>query len=152
MKSSLSRTDSFGAYDEAIHTGCRADCRRLRRALKLAKTNHPSFCRATRSRLRTVGARWYTRVRTLYYGGGGGQRTDKNRAVFKDSVPSRPNRRWQQSLRTSRPGGKDSTKYWGFGFNKMPVNGRVWYRTASVRSDRAHRHGNHNMKDFSDPG
>jgi dienelactone hydrolase len=49
--------------------------------------------------------------------------------------------------------GKDRTKYWGFGFNKMPVNGRVWYPDGAGPFPLVLIvHGNHNMKDFSDPG
>ena len=64
-------------------------------------------------------------VKRLYYGSG----TDKRRREYRDSVTLKtkpvdgskladaPN----PELRTSRQ------KYWGFGFDKMPVNGREWY-------------------------
>jgi hypothetical protein len=61
------------------------------------------------------------RVRQLYYGSG----TDIRRRVFKDSV----------SIKTATVNGskmvstddKSRKKYWGFGFDKMPLNARVWY-------------------------
>jgi len=89
-------------------------------------------------------------VLTLYYGSG----TDKNRAEYRDSV-------------TVTTGTVDASKlvdlsnyeederngYWGFSPDSFPLNARVWYPegdgpfplTLIV-------HGNHDMKDFSDPG
>jgi hypothetical protein len=51
---------------------------------------------------------------------------------------------WKEKLRR---------RYWGFGMDKLPLNGRVWY----PRGDGPFPlilivHGNHNMTDFSDPG
>ena len=89
-------------------------------------------------------------VRRLYYGSG----TDKNRPVFKDSVTIKT-ATVDGSKLADVPGqaGKDRTKYWGFGFNKMPVNGRVWYPDGPGPFPLVLIvHGNHNMKDFSDPG
>ena len=51
------------------------------------------------------------------------------------------------------PAGKEREKYWGFGFNKMPVNGRVWYPEGEGPFPLVLIvHGNHNMREFSDPG
>ncbi|MDQ8160665.1 MAG: hypothetical protein P3C12_14770 [Gemmatimonadota bacterium] len=90
-------------------------------------------------------------VKTLYYGSG----TDKQRAVYRDSV----------TLKTAVVNGAkfasapDPTqaqirkKYWGFDFTKLPVNGRVWYPDAAGPFPLVLVvHGNHDMKDFSDPG
>jgi dienelactone hydrolase len=90
-------------------------------------------------------------VRTLYYGSG----TDKRRAVFRDSV----------TLRTARVDGSKLAKapepdfdkarkqYWGFGFDSLPVNGRVWYPEGAGPFPLVLVvHGNHDMTDFSDPG
>ncbi len=90
-------------------------------------------------------------VKTLYYGSG----TDKQRAVFRDSV----------TLKTAvvngakfaaAPDPKQAQlrkKYWGFDFSKLPVNGRVWYPDAAGPFPLVLVvHGNHDMKQFSDPG
>jgi dienelactone hydrolase len=90
------------------------------------------------------------RFQTLYYGSG----TDKQRRHFHDSV----------TLKTSTvdgsafvsmepPQAKDREKYWGFNFKKLPVNGRVWYPEGNGPFPLVLVvHGNHNMKEFSDPG
>lgn len=90
-------------------------------------------------------------VRTLYYGSG----TDKQRTIFRDSV----------TLKTATVDGskfagapdkaqeKIRKKYWGFDFKKLPINGRVWYPDGPGPFPLVLIvHGNHNMKDFSDPG
>jgi dienelactone hydrolase len=44
-------------------------------------------------------------------------------------------------------------RYWGFGFDKLPLNGRVWFPEGDGPFPLVLIvHGNHNMKDFSDPG
>jgi len=44
-------------------------------------------------------------------------------------------------------------RYWGFDFNKLPLNGRVWFPDGAGPFPLVLIvHGNHNMKDFSDPG
>ena len=44
-------------------------------------------------------------------------------------------------------------RYWGFGFDKLPLNGRVWFPDGDGPFPLVLIvHGNHNMKDFSDPG
>jgi hypothetical protein len=44
-------------------------------------------------------------------------------------------------------------RYWGFGFDKLPLNGRVWFPDGEGPFPLVLIvHGNHNMKDFSDPG
>ncbi|HEV8040663.1 MAG TPA: hypothetical protein VGP62_17460 [Bryobacteraceae bacterium] len=44
-------------------------------------------------------------------------------------------------------------RYWGFGMDKLPLNGRVWYPDGPGPFPLALIvHGNHNMADFSDPG
>ena len=90
-------------------------------------------------------------VRTLYYGSG----RDKNRAVFRDSVTLKT-RIVDGSKFATAPTpalGKERKSYWGFGFDSLPVNGRVWYPEGSGPFPLVLVvHGNHNMKDFSDPG
>ena len=44
-------------------------------------------------------------------------------------------------------------RYWGFGFDKLPLNGRVWFPEGPGPFPLVLIvHGNHAMKDFSDPG
>ncbi|MHC4438336.1 MAG: hypothetical protein ACYS3S_13325, partial [Planctomycetota bacterium] len=42
-------------------------------------------------------------------------------------------------------------RYWGFGFDRLPLNGRVWFPEGDGPFPLVLIvHGNHNMKDFSD--
>jgi dienelactone hydrolase len=51
---------------------------------------------------------------------------------------------WKEKLRR---------RYWGFGFDKLPVNGRVWYPQGDGPFPLVLIvHGNHEMAEFSDPG
>jgi len=44
-------------------------------------------------------------------------------------------------------------RYWGFDFDSLPLNGRVWFPDGNGPFPLVLIvHGNHNMKDFSDPG
>ena len=118
--------------------------------LKLAKDDSPVVLSRHLITASDPSLRGSHTVRTMYYGSG----TDKNRPVFKDSVTIKT-ASVDGSKLADVPGqaGKDRTKYWGFGFNKMPVNGRVWYPDGPGPFPLVLIvHGNHNMKDFSDPG
>jgi len=89
-------------------------------------------------------------VRTLIYGSG----TDKNRTVFRDSVTLKTKTVDGSALVSATPEiSKSRAKYWGFDFKKLPINGRVWYPQGDGPFPLVLVvHGNHNMKDFSDPG
>jgi dienelactone hydrolase len=89
-------------------------------------------------------------VRTLVYGSG----TDKNRKVFRDSVTLKTKTVDGSALVSATPQiSKARAKYWGFDFKKLPINGRVWYPQGDGPFPLVLVvHGNHNMKDFSDPG
>src|SRR5687767_3216558 len=89
-------------------------------------------------------------VRTLVYGSG----TDKNRSVFRDSVTLKTKTVDGSALVSATPEiSKSRAKYWGFDFKKLPLNGRVWYPQGDGPFPLVLVvHGNHNMKDFSDPG
>jgi hypothetical protein len=44
-------------------------------------------------------------------------------------------------------------QYWGFGFDELPLNGRIWFpEGAGPFPLILIVHGNHNMKEYSDPG
>lgn len=90
-------------------------------------------------------------VRTMYYGSG----RDRQRPEFRDSVTLRTGA-VDASKFASGPTPaltRDRKKYWGFGFDSLPVNGRVWYPEGPGPFPLVLIvHGNHNMKQFSDPG
>src|SRR5919199_2088973 len=90
-------------------------------------------------------------VKRLYYGSG----TDKRRREYRDSVTYKTKPVDGSKLADAPNPGlrKSRQKYWGFGFDKMPVNGRVWYPEGDGPFPLVLIvHGNHDMKDFSDPG
>src|SRR4029450_6080356 len=89
-------------------------------------------------------------VRTLIYGSG----TDKHRAAFRDSVTLKTKTVDGSALVSAPPDiAKSRSKYWGFDFKKLPINGRVWYPQGDGPFPLVLIvHGNHNMKDLSDPG
>ncbi|MBV9612718.1 MAG: hypothetical protein JO091_09600 [Acidobacteriaceae bacterium] len=91
------------------------------------------------------------RVKTLFYGAG----DDLRRPEYGTSVSIRTTtidaspffkdfKGWKARLRK---------RYWGFGMDKLPLNGRVWYPDASGPFPLVLMvHGNHTMSQFSDPG
>lgn len=89
-------------------------------------------------------------VSKLYYGSG----SDKQRAEYRDSVAYKTSA-VDASAFVSFTGSvaKSREKYWGFGTKKFPRNARVWYPEGSGPFPLVLIvHGNHDMKDFSDPG
>ncbi len=91
------------------------------------------------------------RVLTLTYGSG----KDRQRAAFRDSVVIRT-RPVDGSKFASGPSpaqAKARKKFFGFGFDSMPINGRVWYPEGAGPFPLVLIvHGNHDMEKFSDPG
>ncbi len=88
-------------------------------------------------------------VNTLFYGSG----TDKNRAEYRDSVAFTTGRVDASKLVSLGSSAKSRNKYWGFKPDSLPLNGRVWYPQGPGPYPLILvAHGNHNMKDFSDPG
>lgn len=89
-------------------------------------------------------------VRTLAYGSG----TDRRRAVYRDSAAVRtPTVDASPFVSLEKKAASTREKYWGFGPKKFPLNARVWYPDAPGRFPLVLVvHGNHDMKDFSDPG
>ena len=86
----------------------------------------------------------------LYYGSGG----DKNRPEYRDSltyktatVDASPFAKMEPAVARTRK------KYWGFDNTKFPRNARLWYPEGPGPFPVVLVvHGNHNPKDFSDPG
>lgn len=88
-------------------------------------------------------------IRTLYYGSG----TDRRRAVYRDSVAIRTDSVDASKLVDLGDSAKERNRYWGFTPEAFPINGRVWYPEGEGPFPLVLVvHGNHNMKDFSDPG
>ncbi|MGB2862242.1 MAG: hypothetical protein WBC05_02860 [Sedimentisphaerales bacterium] len=84
--------------------------------------------------------------RTYFYGSG----NDKRRKEYGEDV----------DFKTEPVDGNpfvdfsnNMPRYWGFGFDKLPLNGRVWFPEGPGPFPLILIvHGNHAMKDFSDPG
>jgi dienelactone hydrolase len=89
-------------------------------------------------------------VKTLYYGSG----TDKQRHYYRDSVAIKTKSVDASAFVSMQPDqAKDRKDYWGFDAKQFPINGRVWYPDGAGPFPLVLVvHGNHNMKDFSDPG
>lgn len=88
-------------------------------------------------------------VLTLYYGSG----TDRNRAEYRDSVAIRTATVDASKLVDLGQSARSRNRYWGFTPREMPLNARVWYPDGEGPFPLVLVvHGNHDMKDFSDPG
>lgn len=89
------------------------------------------------------------RVLTLYYGSG----ADKNRIEYRDSVSIVTEPVDASKLVSLGESADSRNEYWGFPPDSFPLNGRVWHPDAPGPHPLVLVvHGNHNMKDFSDPG
>ena len=88
-------------------------------------------------------------VRTLYYGSG----TDRNRPEFRDSVAIRTPTVNASKLIDLGDEATERNRYWGFSPDSFPLNARVWYPDGGGPFPLVLVvHGNHDPKDFSDPG
>ena len=88
-------------------------------------------------------------VLTLYYGSG----TDKNRPEYRDSVSITTQTVDASKLVSLGESADERNDYWGFTPKEMPLNARVWYPDGDGPFPLVLVvHGNHNMRDFSDPG
>ena len=92
-------------------------------------------------------------VRRLYYGSG----TDRRRPEYRDSVSIVTETVDASKLVSLGQSAKERNGYWGFTPKEFPINGRAWYPDGEPGDGRLFPlvlivHGNHDMKDFSDPG
>jgi dienelactone hydrolase len=88
-------------------------------------------------------------VLQLYYGSG----TDRNRAEYRDSVSIRTEPVDASKLVDLGTSARSRNRYWGFTPKEMPLNARVWHPDGPGPFPLVLVvHGNHDMKDFSDPG
>jgi dienelactone hydrolase len=90
-------------------------------------------------------------VKTLFYGSG----NDLRRPEYGHSVAIRTATRDASAFFKDFTGWKPALRrhYWGFGMDKLPLNGRVWYPDGAGPFPLVLIvHGNHEMTEFSDPG
>ncbi|HEY3938047.1 MAG TPA: hypothetical protein VGL97_11485, partial [Bryobacteraceae bacterium] len=91
------------------------------------------------------------RVKTLYYGAG----NDLRRPEYGRSVAIRTTPLDASPFLKEFDGWKAYVRrlYWGFGMNRLPLNGRVWYPDGPGPFPLVLMvHGNHVMSEFSDAG
>ena len=89
-------------------------------------------------------------VKTLFYGSG----TDKQRREYREEVTIKT-KTVDASPFVSITGTQAKTRkeFWGFDLKKAPINARVWYPDGPGPFPLALVvHGNHNWREFSDPG
>ncbi len=88
-------------------------------------------------------------VLNLYYGSG----TDKRRPEFSDSVAFTTDSVDASKLISLGSQASSRNRFWGFTPKNFPLNGRVWYPDGDGPFPLVLVvHGNHNPRDFSDPG
>jgi len=89
-------------------------------------------------------------VKALFYGSG----TDKQRPEYGSGVTIKTETVDASPFATiSGSQAKRRKDFWGFDLKKAPINGRVWYPDGAGPFPLALVvHGNHNYRDFSDPG
>jgi len=89
-------------------------------------------------------------VKTLFYGSG----MDKQRPEYRDGVTVKT-KAVDVSPFASVPAAQAKVRkdFWGFDLKTVPINGRVWYPDGPGPFPLALIvHGNHNWREFSDPG
>jgi dienelactone hydrolase len=89
-------------------------------------------------------------VKRTFYGSG----TDIKRPEFGKDVAIKTKTVDVSPYATvAAPQAKDRKKFWGFDLKKAPINARVWYPEGDGPFPLALIvHGNHNWREFSDPG
>lgn len=118
--------------------------------MKLATSDAPTVLARRTVTASNPGERGSHAVRFLYYGSG----TDKRRVEYRDSVTYKTATVDASIMaRMDPPLAKSRKAYWGFDNTKFPRNARVWYPEGAGPFPLVLVvHGNHDMKDFSDPG
>ena len=121
--------------------------------LRLTPSDHATVLAEQRLEAEHPGTPGPYEVRRLYYGSG----TDRRRAEYRDSVSIVTETVDASKLVSLGATAKERNGYWGFTPKEFPINGRAWYPEGEPRDGRPFPlvlivHGNHDMKDFSDPG
>ncbi len=122
--------------------GCRG-------AVQLVDSDHPTVLARQLMEGSSPSSRGDFTVRTLTYGHG----DDKNRQEYRDGVAFTTETVDASKLIDLGDQAKSRNGYWGFTPKECPLNGRVWYPDGSGPFPLVLVvHGNHNMRDYSDPG
>ena len=122
--------------------GCRG-------AVQLEESDHPTVLARQLMVGSSPSARGGLAVRTLTYGHG----DDKNRQEYREGVAFNTATVDASKLIDLGDQAASRNGYWGFTPEEFPLNGRVWYPDGYGPFPLVLVvHGNHNMKDFSDPG
>ena len=122
--------------------GCRG-------AVQLEESDHPTVLSRQLMESSSPSARGNFAVRTLTYGHG----DDKNRPEFREGVAFSTETVDASKLIDLGDQAKSRNGYWGFSPEEFPLNGRVWYPDGAGPFPLVLVvHGNHNMRDYSDPG
>ena len=89
-------------------------------------------------------------VRFLFYGSG----KDRRRPEYRDSITYRTTPVDASPFARTEPANAKARKtYWGYDNTAFPLNARVWYPEGDGPFPLVLVvHGNHNMREFSDPG
>ncbi len=121
--------------------------------LRLTPSDHATVLAELRLEAEHPGTPGPYEVRRLYYGSG----TDRRRPEYRDSVSIVTETVDASKLVSLGESAGERNGYWGFTPKEFPINGRIWYPEGEPRDDRPFPlvlivHGNHDMKDFSDPG
>lgn len=149
----MSRAGSAGARTAlAVAAAAVAAGAGCRGALEVVPSDHETVLAHRTLEAPHPGRRGDHDVRTFYYGSG----TDRRRAAYRDSVTLRTDPVDASKLVDLGRFADERNAYWGFTPEAFPVNGRVWYPHAPDAEGPFPLvlvvHGNHSMKEFSDPG
>ena len=137
----LSRA-SIGFFALLLSAGCYG-------ALELAPSDADEVLGRQLLEAPDPGRRGPHEVRTLYYGSG----SDRNRPEYRDSVTYVTEPVDASRLVDLGSSAESRNAYWGFEPDRFPLNARVWYPAGDGPFPLVLVvHGNHNMRDFSDPG
>ena len=124
-------------------------CAGCRGALELAPSDADEVLSRQLLEAPDPGRRGPHEVRTLFYGSG----SDRNRPEYRDSVTYVTEPVDASKLVDLGSSAKSRNAYWGFEPDHFPLNARVWYPAGDGPFPLVLVvHGNHDMRDFSDPG
>ncbi len=125
-----------------LTSGCRG-------VLRLEESDHPVVLASQAISGPSPSVRGPYAVKTLTYGHG----DDKNRAEYREGVAFRTEVVDASKLIDLGDQADSRNGYWGFDPETFPLNGRVWYPEGRGPFPLVLIvHGNHDPKDFSDPG
>jgi dienelactone hydrolase len=147
MMTQISRRKAAARIAAASALGLAVACSQ---SLKLARDDSPTVLSHQTITAPNPGEPGTFHMKRMYYGAG----TDKQRAVYRDSVTMKTRPVDVSPYATVGPQQVDDRKkWWGFDMKKVPINGRVWYPEGDGPFPLVLVvHGNHNPEDFSDPG